>query len=51
MNFTVENLKYISGGYGKESILDGLVKFLPNYLPGYKINTKYRLAAFLANAC
>jgi putative chitinase len=35
IQITVEQLKYISGGYGRADILEGLCKYLPQYLPGY----------------
>ena len=45
---TPEILKKVSGGSGNKKVIDGLVEYLPEALEKYGINTKLRLAHFLA---
>lgn len=45
---TPEILKKVSGGSGNKKVIDGLVEHLPEALEKYGINTKLRLAHFLA---
>lgn len=45
---TPELLRKVSGVHGNSKVIDGLVKYLPEALEKYNINTKLRLAHFLA---
>lgn len=45
---TPELLKEVAGASVNKKVVDGLVKYLPEALEKYKINTKLRIAHFLA---
>lgn len=49
-NITPELLRTVAGAPVSKTVVDGLVKYLPQYLEQYGLNTELELAHFLAQA-